>query len=786
MPQSQSQRSQRSSLQRRNSEQSSSQARCTQGRRSSPSTNASAMGAGMRNKQSGGTSNNSKLIPDDLFIELAKDIDTILSTPIYDPFTGRSPEKQKKKSPSPNRSTLTSLRSSSARSTGTSSNSRALSSSACFTGMSSSSRSLSSSARFTGMSSVTALDIGADLMTSFSIDRFGSPSGPSPSTLTKEELVAQWSKNSVAAPTDATSYLKVLSLFQTQSVDRTEPSLHAGPPSLPDPMRESLKVEPVPSNAVSELLSVPIGSVSEDFTGEPEADINDAASGDVDDSPSSMVDRAPAPTESVTDVGTGDHSMEAKDTASGCTGRARKVANPKRFTPPPSSRRALEEVEEGDSFSPSEARCVEEAADRLREHLIERFGSARKAFIALRKAGEDHSKPGLRCGEMITTKELKLAMRKLGVHCAQVSGYGNINKIIRYLDDSGDGSLTFEELMDVQPDLSSSEEEEEEDESQLTWQQKRAIADQQKLEASRKQPRWNPDAWKKPWLRKKIKSTNIVGRDMILSSDKGQKAGLAEGDLPIWQRYEKTRMEKAAALAEEQRRRRQEELELCTFQPTCFTQRVISEKEIDHNAADLSQSRPNATKGEERLASDHLQHYGLQYSFQPKVLDRSTKIYQYMRRDVNESLADRLSRATTRQRRSAKGPTTSEEFSFAPNLRAGFHKRPQNSSITSRILQNRARAGNKNVIKYSTKLDWLFHSVKANDEGALASCRLREDDDVFVGGFSGKSSPRSVGSDTTRSPRFNDDDELTLTSAVTSPRSETPPPRPMRPRGRKS
>jgi len=352
----------------------------------------------------------------------------------------------------------------------------------------------------------------------------------------------------------------------------------------------------------------------------------------------------------------------------------------RKFIPPSSSRarvRTLEE-EEGISVSPFQALCVDDAVDRLREYFLERFGSARKAFVALQRAGCDDNKPGLRCVELMTTKDLRIAMRRLGVRWAEVAGYGNIHKILKAFDADGSGHISLEDIMGVQHDSSSDEGEDEdvEPDPEMTWKEKRALAEKKKLNALRKHPRWTIGESKKS-----NRIGNVVGRDMILIRHTPKRSRLEESDLPIWQRYEKMRVENAAAISEERQRRLESQLDECTFQPQIFTkQRCRSEGCL---------RRTHDERASPRRSLAHTQVQRVEYSFRPQTCKRSDTIYRAMRED-EELWSNRLANGSSLKRVCSKPHTNNQELTFTPTLSERsrkLHQRGRHAQIHERFFR---------------------------------------------------------------------------------------------------
>lgn len=404
----------------------------------------------------------------------------------------------------------------------------------------------------------------------------------------------------------------------------------------------------------------------------------------------------------------------------------------KKFTPPNSSRVAVKMLEAEASVSPSEAPCVEEAVDRLREHFIQRFGSARKAFAALRKAGADLNSPAVRSADIMTTKELRNAMRTLGVQWPQISGYGNIHKILKTFDVNNSGNMCFEEVMGVQnEDSSSSDGDKENDDEdneplvEVTWQQKREIEQAQqaaaRLAERQGRPRWN-NQWKHTGMLATANNTNnIIGRDLLLRSHRLVHHTLSEeGELPIWIRAQQVAKEKARALREESDKRREKELDGCTFQPKTFT----TCRDTDDEAVQSGRLR-----SEKRLA-EYRESSKFNYSFQPRICERSLRIYRVMRA-ADESWLDRLGQMDAHQRMCLKKPTTNTELTFSPKVSERSQKLQRCGSVYNRLFHANsdkqlvepqcASPGSKRVLEYTPKLGRLLHFWERATENTEAT-----------------------------------------------------------------
>eukprot|EP00747_Dinoflagellata_sp_TGD_P024931 gnl/TRDRNA2_/TRDRNA2_130890_c0_seq1.p1 gnl/TRDRNA2_/TRDRNA2_130890_c0~~gnl/TRDRNA2_/TRDRNA2_130890_c0_seq1.p1 ORF type:complete len:891 (-),score=118.53 gnl/TRDRNA2_/TRDRNA2_130890_c0_seq1:66-2708(-) len=87
--------------------------------------------------------------------------------------------------------------------------------------------------------------------------------------------------------------------------------------------------------------------------------------------------------------------------------------------------------------SSSDGTSIESAIACLRLHLVERFGSAKKAFRALDGNGN---------GDVSLT-ELATAFQSLSIHIEDIAGHHNLREIFKHLDVHGEGSLDYETMM---------------------------------------------------------------------------------------------------------------------------------------------------------------------------------------------------------------------------------------------------------------------------------------------------------------------------------------------------
>lgn len=697
-------------------------------------------------------------IPKDFILELCTQVDTILNTPTTCPFTGRPLEPDDGSKKAGARKTKMSM----ARKTKLGGG-----------GLQQQTSMFSAPAHLTSTKGVAAL-----------LAAFDKPLAPEQPT--GEQLAARWENASTAAPavvaTKPTRAARQplpaapasLSAVDSRNYDE-EAGKVASSAKIPDELdssnpasspRETSSLVP-PIEGIRRRAVAPPVNVDEPPASEPmnfvkRTNVRARSSVDIDEPPkpqSHPNDEIPTPKTPGSDLKAGPNSR------------------PKRFAPPASSRRAVKTLEEeegeGISISPSQAESVDDAVDRLRDYFVERFGSARRAFTALQRAGRDPNKAGVQCGDVISTMELRNAMRRLGVNWPAVAGFGNMHKILNAFDLNKSGTMSLEDLMGFHLESSSSssddnsegEEEEESDPEELTWRERRAIAEAEKLEALRKQPLWN---YYQP-LKRRQKHSNVVGRDILLIRNNKMHSRAEEGEMPIWQRYEATREERAVALRLEQLRRQAEELELCPFKPHIFT--TGQQACMDHQAClEHSAVKLRKAKSEERMLLYRAIERGETYSFQPQICKSSRKIYKSMRADTTVPWHDRLWRDNRTDRVGTRPDKDDERFSFKPTMRARSHAPQRSERMHQRLFPKKYPAdGPTSVVEHTPLLKLLLHRLEqtAEDsdeveraasisvESSLSRCSLQ------------KRSPRgNTASDVTKTNLPFDDDELMAQSTA--------------------
>jgi len=673
-------------------------------------------------------------IPKDFFLDLGKEIDVILSMPAVDPFTGKPMELP----------TRTSNRKSKVQ--------RRMSKKSLVSRVS----------PLQQFAAAPANDFGGGLMAPFGISRVAS--APSPTT---EELAAQWAKE-----------LKPADREQGPSSTTPSPQSFVGkperasgtPPSPPETSPESLGHASFAPLARGRRggRQYPTTSVDEPAVLTPPPPV-----------PPLSLQESPPPPRATTNAKEVNESAVAEESPGLLTKPPPKL-RAKSFVPPVSSRAAVKPLaeEETVSLSPQEAGSVEEAVDRLREYFVERFGTPQKAFAALQKAGRSTpSKGDVRCAGVLTTRELRNAMHKLGVNWPQISGCGNIHKILRTFDCNGNGNLGFEELMGDLDELSTSssssdedemrkkgdeddEDWEEEADNERSARQRRALEEERHQAELRRRPRWNT---------RNIEyrsAKNVVGRDLLLRSDRVHHSRFEHGEPPIWRRYETKRKEKAKAIRAEQDKREAEELDQCTFQPKTFTEQYDQGRQ-QVRITDADQQRWSPRR--ERDAATYHSTQPVGQRFKPQICERSTTIYRTLRDGDEVDWHERLSNEAQHKRMTKKNHIPNQELVFQPRVSERSRRLKRPGEVHSRLFHQGSEAtapmaapGEKSHVTFTADLGDLLRiwekQAASDDKPAHARRSLSR----MSGGANEKDSEHDVLDQvhTAVTERFNPDNSI--------------------------
>jgi len=141
---------------------------------------------------------------------------------------------------------------------------------------------------------------------------------------------------------------------------------------------------------------------------------------------------------------------ESMEAGSLIASNAPTLTKPKPKRPPPHKYH----FRSGERFASVRAVSYQEAKGRLRQYLLMKYGSYRRAFEKLEEsvemtglAGcrEEHEGPHV--SGMLHHREFTNAVSHLIPHWAEITGIGNLGHLFKSIDDNDSGYISFEELM---------------------------------------------------------------------------------------------------------------------------------------------------------------------------------------------------------------------------------------------------------------------------------------------------------------------------------------------------
>jgi len=111
------------------------------------------------------------------------------------------------------------------------------------------------------------------------------------------------------------------------------------------------------------------------------------------------------------------------------------------------------EFREGERFTDVKAASHIEALERLRQFLLMKYGSYRRAWVTLEESTDMSGLMGYREDDamhvsgMLQYREFQNAIAHLVPNWAEISGCGSLAKLFKAIDDNDSGYMSFEELM---------------------------------------------------------------------------------------------------------------------------------------------------------------------------------------------------------------------------------------------------------------------------------------------------------------------------------------------------